>query len=152
MTYKEFSSHMKQLNNEQIVIVDDISYQKVKNLTKPFHIFLIGGARARKTFTLMCILQNMLRYYTKQITNVDPLKPKIMKLAYIRKTRFNINGTTIHFVLAIPLNKNLTEVDALSDEIWDIFIKTYDQFCLLVIDEVSLVIECYLSLIIDNIL
>jgi hypothetical protein len=152
MTYKEFSSHMKQLNNEQIVIVDDISYQKVKNLTKPFHIFLIGGARARKTFTFMCIIQNMLRYYTKQITNVDPLKPKIMKLAYTRKARFNVNGTTIHFALAIPLNKNLTEVDALSDEIWDIFIKTYDQFCLLVIDEVYLVIECYLSLIVDNVL
>jgi hypothetical protein len=42
----------------------------------------------------------------------------------------------IHFALAIPLNKYLTKLNALSDERWDIFIKTYDQLCLLVIDEV----------------
>jgi hypothetical protein len=116
MTYKEFSSHMRQLNNEQIVIVDDILYQKIKNAAKPFHIFLIGGVGARKAFTLVCIIQNVLQYYTKQITNVDPLKLKIMKLAYTRKIRFNINGITIHFALAIPLNKNLTELNALNDE------------------------------------
>ncbi len=28
-----------------------------------------------------------------------------MKLAYTRKTTFNINGSTIHSTLAIPLNK-----------------------------------------------
>jgi hypothetical protein len=39
-----------------------------------------------------------------------------MKLAYIRKTTFNINGTMIHFALAIPLNENLTKLNALSDE------------------------------------
>jgi hypothetical protein len=37
----------------------------------------------RKTFTLMCIIQSMLQYYIKQMTNVDTLKPKILKLAYI---------------------------------------------------------------------
>jgi predicted methyltransferase len=50
----------------------------------------------------------MLRYYTKKITNVDILKPKIMKLTYTKKPTFNINGITIHFALAIPLNKNQT--------------------------------------------
>jgi hypothetical protein len=50
----------------------------------------------------------MLQYYTKKITNVDPLKPKIMKLTYIGKITFNINGTMIHFELVIPINKNLT--------------------------------------------
>jgi hypothetical protein len=38
--------------------------------------------------------------------NVDPLKPKVMKLTYTWKVTFNINGTTIHFTIAIPLNKN----------------------------------------------
>ncbi len=79
----------------------------------------------------------MLRYYIKQITNVDPLKPKMMKLAYTGKITFNINGTTIHFALIVPLNKNLTKLNAISDKRHDIFIKTYDQLCLLVIDEVS---------------
>jgi hypothetical protein len=44
----------------------------------------------------------------------------------------------IHYALTIPLNKNITKLNALSDERWDIFIKTYDQFYLFVIDEVSL--------------
>jgi len=60
MTYKELSSHMRQLNNEQIIIVEDILYQKIKSLTKPFHIFLIGGVVIGKMFTLICIIQNML--------------------------------------------------------------------------------------------
>jgi hypothetical protein len=138
---------MRQLNNEQRAIVDNILYQKIKNPTKPFHIFLIDGVGTGKMFTLMCIIQNMLLYYTKQITNVDPLKPKIMKLTYIRKTTFNTNGTTIHSAFAIPLNKNLTKLNALSDERRDTFIKTYDQLCLLVIDEVSLVGNRMLSFI-----
>jgi hypothetical protein len=37
------------------------------------------------------------------------------------------------------LNKNPTKLNALSDERQDTFIKTYDQLCLLVINEVSLV-------------
>jgi len=53
----------------------------------------------------------------------------------------------IHFEFAIPLNKNLTKLNALSDERWDTFIKTYDQLCLLVIDEVSLVSNRMLSFI-----
>jgi hypothetical protein len=52
---------------------------------KPLHLFLIGGVGMRKTFTLMCIIQSMLQYYIKQMTNVDTLKPKILKLAYIWK-------------------------------------------------------------------
>jgi hypothetical protein len=67
MKYKKFSSHMKQLNNEQKVIVDDILYQKIKNLSKPFHIFLTVDARTGKTCTFMCIIQNMLRYYSKKL-------------------------------------------------------------------------------------
>jgi hypothetical protein len=35
-----------------------------------------------------------------------------MKLTYIRKTTFNINGTIIHSALAISLNKNIMELNA----------------------------------------
>jgi hypothetical protein len=59
-----------------------------------------------------------------------------MKLTYTWKVTFNINGTTIHFALATPLNKNLTKLNALNDESRDTFIKTYDHLYLLVIDEV----------------
>jgi hypothetical protein len=62
-----------------------------------------------------------------------------MKLTYTWKTTFNINGTTIHSTLAIPLNKNLTKLNALSDERRDTFIKTYHRLYLLVINGIFLV-------------
>jgi hypothetical protein len=68
----------------------------------------------------MCIIHNLLQYYIKQIRNVDPLKPKVMKLAYTRKIAFNINGITINRGLEIPLNK------IYNDEKCNILIKTYD--------------------------
>jgi len=46
-----------------------------------------------------------------------------MKLTYTWKTTFNINGTTIHSTLAIPLNTNLTELNALNDEKMTFIIK-----------------------------
>ncbi len=39
-----------------------------------------------------------------------------MKLAYTSKVALNINGTTIHFALVIPLNKNYNELKSLGDE------------------------------------
>ncbi len=63
----------------------------------------------------MCIIQNMLRYYNKQFTNANLLKPNIMKLTYT--VTFNTNGTTI---------QNLIKRNALNDEGHDIFIKSYD--------------------------
>jgi hypothetical protein len=99
----------------------------------------------------MCIIQNLLQYYIKQIRNIDPLKPKIMKLTYTRKTTFNINGTTIHSRLATALNKNYNDIKALSDEKRDILIKIFNQLQLVVIDEVFLVDNRMLSFI-DHIL
>jgi len=89
-------------------------------ILEPLNHFLIGGVGIRKTFPLMCIIQNLLQHYIKQIGNVDPLKPKVMKLAYTQKVAFNINGTTIHSRLEIPLNKNYNV------EKCDTLIKMYD--------------------------
>jgi hypothetical protein len=41
----------------------------------------------------------------KYITDVNQLKPKVMKRACTWKKTFNINEMTIHFAMAIPLNK-----------------------------------------------
>jgi hypothetical protein len=61
------------------------------------------------------IIQNMLQYYITNITNVNPLKPKVMKLACTWKTTFNINDTTIHYIIAIPLNQK-KKLEALNDD------------------------------------
>jgi hypothetical protein len=93
----------------------------------------------RKTFILLCIIQYLLRYYNKINFEANLLKQKIMKLGYIGKAAFNISGSTIHSALGIPLNKSLLELGILNDERCDNFIKKYNQLCLLVINEISLV-------------
>ncbi len=60
----------------------------------------------------------------------------VMKLAYTKNTT-NINDTTIHSAFAIPINKNFNEFKALSDERYDILIKTYIQLQLLIIDDLK---------------
>jgi hypothetical protein len=69
----------------------------------------------------------------KDIPNANPLKPKMMKITYIDKTTFNINGMTIHSTLVIPLNKNGLKI--LSDKKRYSLTKHYDQLHLLFIDE-----------------
>ncbi len=115
ISYEEFSTNIKNLNDEQRLLIDDIVYKTNKYHSKPLCVFLIGGAWTGKFFTLMCIIQNMLRYYIKDITNVDLLKPNVMKLVYTGKVAFNIDGMTIHVALASPLNKTFNEFKALSD-------------------------------------
>jgi hypothetical protein len=70
-----------------------------------------------------------------------------MKLTYIGKTSFNINDTTIHFALAILINKNFNEFKTLNDERCDILIITYTQLQPLIINEISLVGNKLLSFI-----
>jgi hypothetical protein len=119
-------------------------YKKIKNPMQPLYIFLIGGIGTRKAFTLMCIIQYMLSYYIKKYINPNPLKPKIMKLTYRRKTTFNINETTIHFALAIPLNRGINELKSFPNEKKDNLIKSHGQLCLLII---SLIINQMLTFI-----
>jgi hypothetical protein len=55
-----FSSQMKKLNDEQSFIVNDILLKKPKAHQNLYIFFLSNCAGRRKTFTLMCIIQDML--------------------------------------------------------------------------------------------
>jgi hypothetical protein len=55
-------------------------------------------------------------------------------MAYTRKATFNIDGTTSHSSLFIPLN--CKDLPSLS---FDSLIKKYDQLQLMVLDEISLI-------------
>jgi hypothetical protein len=76
----------------------------------------------KKTFLLICIIQNMLPYYIWKTLNTNPLKSIIIKLTYIGNQTFNINGTMIHSSLVIPIHKNFNKFKALNDEGSDILI------------------------------
>jgi hypothetical protein len=66
-------------------------------------------------------------------------------MAYTRKATFNIDGTTIHLSLSIPLN--CKDSLSLSLEQLDNLIKKYDQLQLIVLNEISLVMKRILKFI-----
>jgi len=57
----------------------------------------------------------------------------------IKEISFNINKTKIHFPLAIPLNRGIHELESFPNGKKGIIIKSHDQLCLLIINEISLV-------------
>jgi len=53
-----------------------------KKIQLKFCTFFMGKKKIGFLKIFMCIIQNTLWYYIREIINVNPLKPKIMKLAY----------------------------------------------------------------------
>ncbi len=66
-------------------------------------------------------------------------------MAYIGKTTFNIDGTTIHSSLSIPFK--FKDLPSLNLEQLDNLVKKYDQLQLIVLDEISLVGKIILKFI-----
>jgi len=91
------------LNKKQHAIYDDYMYKKILYPNQPIHLLLIGGIGASITFTLLLLIQGLLKHYNKQLCS-NPWKQKIILIAYISKAAFNIDGITIHFGLNPPLN------------------------------------------------
>ncbi len=114
MPYKQCSLNIHKLNIR--LIINDMIYENFKYPLKSLHVFNIKNASRGKKITLMGIIQNMLRYYIKDMPNVNLLKPKVMESTYIKKFAFNINGKIIHSTLFIPLNKKINKLKAFSNE------------------------------------
>jgi hypothetical protein len=87
----------------------------------------------------MVIIQGLFQFYLKQNRNLDPSKQTILKMAHIRKTAYNIGGSTIYSKLAILLNKSINDFKPLGDEKCDALMKRYTKLKLLVLDEISLI-------------
>jgi len=51
----------------------------------------------------MLLIQALIRFYNRH-PHSDLLKKKVLLMAYIEKTTFNIDGTTIRSSFSIPLN------------------------------------------------
>jgi hypothetical protein len=51
----------------------------------------------------MLLIQVLIHFYNRH-PHSNPLKKKVLFMAYIGKVAFNIDGTTIHSSLFIPLN------------------------------------------------
>jgi len=114
---------VRSLNVEQRTIFDNILCKELKHPNQPLHIFIVEGVDIRKTFTLLNDIQALLHFYVKYDKNMDRLKATILKMTHTEKVAININDTTIHPILVIPINKNLDQLTNLSDEKRDALIK-----------------------------
>ncbi len=123
LTYEVFPTMAMNLNEEQRTIFDNILYKEHKHPNQPLHIFIIEGVDIRKKITLLSNIKTLLHFNVKHDKNMDPLKKTILKMNYTEKVSININDTTIHPILAIPINKNLDQLTNLNDEKRDVLIK-----------------------------
>ncbi len=96
----EFHSLLQKMNNEQHFIFNDVMYRK-NNPNEPIHLFITGGVSTCKTFTLMNLIQALIRFFNRHC-HLKPLK----KIAHGKKT-FNIDGITIHSIFLYHLIVNI---------------------------------------------
>lgn len=108
----------------------------MKDIKTPLHFFLTSGASNGKTFAEKAIYQALIRIYKSSIEN-DWDKPKVLIMAYIEKPAYNISRITLQSIFHIPLNKS--KFLPLNSETLNTTSKHYDQFHVLLIDEISLV-------------
>ena len=136
MCNSEFHSKLRKLNHEQYQIFNDIMLRKRLHPSKPINLFLTGGAGTGKTFTLLLLVQGLLRHYSRQFEDGESF-PTGLLMAYTGKAAFNIGGTTIHSALHLPLLTNTPT--SLSADKLDTLSTFYKNLSFVVFDEISLI-------------
>jgi hypothetical protein len=105
----------------------------------PIHLFLIGGVRTSKYFSLKLIVQGLSQLYNKDLS-LD-LTQKNLFVTSIGKITINVDGRTIHLVLNIPIQQtlaNISNLSNLSSNYLNRFICQYEQLQFIITDEISL--------------
>jgi hypothetical protein len=65
MPIHEFYSLLQIMNNEQCFIFDDVMYRIKQNPNEPIHLFITRSANRGKNFTLMFLIQALIRFYNR---------------------------------------------------------------------------------------
>ena len=81
---------------------------------KPLHIFLTGNAGCGKSFLMKVIYQTLTKIFSYGSVSVD--KPKVLLMAPTGVAAINIDGTTIHTALNIPVGQFGKNLPGLSDK------------------------------------
>jgi len=133
----EINNLVRTLNKKQRQVFDTLlqwgkSFIKNENF-QPFHIFLTGGGGVGKSHLINCIYNCLAKVliYKKE----DLEKPRVIKLAPTGIASINIQGTTIHSGLCIPINS----YQGLSDKQRTLLRNKLQHVKLIIIDEISMV-------------
>ncbi|XP_071486145.1 uncharacterized protein [Diadema antillarum] len=101
-----------------------------------FQIFVTGGAGTGKSHLVKCICNEGTRILSRMMHNPDDIS--IMKVAPTGIAAYNINGSTIHNALSIPISATLP-YQPLGEEKISHLRNQLGQLQILIIDEISMV-------------
>jgi hypothetical protein len=98
----EFYFQLWKLNKGQHAIFE-ITRTRKECIWINHYICFSQEEHTSKTFTFLLLIQGLFKHYNKKLGS-DSLKQKAILMAFTSKTTFNIDGTTIHLALSLPLN------------------------------------------------
>ncbi|XP_030832915.1 uncharacterized protein LOC584759 isoform X5 [Strongylocentrotus purpuratus] len=136
----ESNSLIRCLNNEQKEIFYKIRQwclEKVNGTeSQPFHVLISGGAGTGKSYLIKCIYHEAVRILGKMMVNPDDIS--ILKVAPTGIAAFNIEGSTIHSALSVPITAKFP-YRPLGEERINTLRNKLGQLQILIIDEISMV-------------
>lgn len=125
-------------------VVFDWARRYIKNLSaktlyenQPLHIFLTGAGGCGKSHLIHTLYQALTKQLYYRSRNIE--KPKVLLVAPTGVAAININGTTIHTALGIPVGHYGKNLPRLSDKMRCSLRNKLDEVCVLIIDEISMV-------------
>ena len=147
MTDDELNAKIRSLNQRQMEYFEEIyNWAKsfVKNLSSvttieidPLHIFLTGGAGTGKSHLIKTIYHALTKVFSYRAMTLD--KPKVLLVAPTGVAAVNINGTTIHTSLRIPVGRYGKNLPRLNDKKRPALRNNLCELQALIIDEISMV-------------
>ncbi len=100
------------------------------------YLLLTGGAGTRKTHTAKAIFQSLVCIHNVAFP-YNPSQLIGIITAHTGKAAFNAGGVTLHSAFYLPFNK--ADCPSLNNEKLDTLSKHFQQLCVRLIDEASLV-------------
>ena len=104
---------------------------------EPLYIFLTGNAGCGKSFLMEVLYQSLTK--TLSYGNVSVDKPKVLLIAPIGAAAVNIDGTTIHTALNIPIGSFGKNVPPMGDKMKSSLRNKLSDLKVIIVDEISMV-------------
>ena len=143
----ELNSKIRLLNEKQRKLFNTVqSWAKrtVKNKSvtlpsciDPLRIFLTGNAGCGKSFLMKVLYHSLTKTFV--CGNISGDKPKVLLMAPTGVAAINIDGTTIHTALNIPVGNFKKNLPPLSHEMISSLRNRLSELEVIIIDEISMV-------------
>ena len=104
---------------------------------EPLHIFLTGDAGCAKSFLMKVMSQSLTKILSYGNVSLD--KPKVLLMGPTDVAAINIDGTTIHTALIIPVGHFGKNLPSLSYKKRSALRKRLVDLKFIIIDEISMV-------------